>query len=98
VSRPNSPGLFGLKGIEPANFSVAAAFSARASFAGGGDGLEGALAVLRDAALAAVALGAFFLAIIDGEGRPRFRQQAYRYRRRGAVAALDLRHMHNMDS
>ncbi len=52
LSRPNSPGLLGLNGTEATSFSVSAAFTASGSLLGGGDGFDGALAVLRDAAFA----------------------------------------------
>jgi hypothetical protein len=57
LSWPNSAGLFGLNGIDATRSFVAAAFLAGASPADAGDGFDGALAVLREAAFAAAAAG-----------------------------------------
>lgn len=56
-SRPISPGLLALNGIDAARSFVAEAFLASASPACAGEGLDGALAVLRDDALAGAGPG-----------------------------------------
>src|SRR5687768_10550370 len=49
LSRPNSPAVFGLYGMDAASLLESATFCASTSSAGGGDGFEGPLSVLREA-------------------------------------------------